>query len=623
MGWSVLALLNQALIAVLTLPAPLGERVLHRLYDAGQLLAVGVMSLAAAELSKRGFARFARLDRALWPRGLGLGAVSFVVSMLTVEDDVTNAAGRYKVPVGLAMVAASLAFAIACGATAYLRAFRSRPLRLSGAITGVVIGIANAFVLPNDYPAAHLMLASVAALLVTHGVEGMLPSVSVTPRVRRLALGALACAGLAALALPPPQAVRRRLFELPSAVVAPFAARLMPEPSAERALVPEGVARSPWFRDRAAAPPVPPTGALAVPGPKIVLLLTIDALRADVLESKRARRRFPALLSLKKNAAYFGLARAPASSTRPSIASVFTGRYASQLHWKTRGGITDLVDSGPRLAELLAETGITTLSMPRLRRISREFGIGRGFAKEILKTFPAREVVDRIIEFSKGFDRPTFLYAHFGEPHAPYRGKGKPWERYLQEVERVDKELDRLVRHLDDSGLSERTLLIVTADHGEAFMEHGVGNHATIVYEEVARIPLIVRGPGVVSRNIAEPVTLLDITPTILDVFGLPAPGTFMGQSLAPLLAGKPARLDRPIAICSASSLDALYVPGGSMKVIFDRNRHTVEVYDLAKDPGELENLVDASDGEAGRAVEIARFFFDVHSRRGRRRISD
>jgi arylsulfatase A-like enzyme len=118
-------------------------------------------------------------------------------------------------------------------------------------------------------------------------------------------------------------------------------------------------------------------------------------------------------------------------------------------------------------------------------------------------------------------------------------------------------------------------------------------------------------------------VTLLDITPTILDVFGLPAPGAFMGQSLAPLLAGKPMRLDRPIAICSARALDALYVPGGSMKVIFDRNRHTIEVYDLAKDPGELENLVNTSDGEAERAIEIARLFFDVHSRRERKRIAD
>jgi hypothetical protein len=623
-GWSILAAVNQALIAALTLPLPLGARALHRAYDAGQLLAVGVASLAAVELSSRLFARFPRLERARWARGVLLATVTFGVSMLTVEDDVTNAAARYGVPVWLAMLAASLSFGIACGATVFLRALRLRALRISVAVAGVGLGIANAFVLPNDYPAAHLMLASLAALLVAHGVEGSLPSLSVRPLARRLLLGALALAGLAALAVPPPQAVRRRLFELPSAVVAPFVARLTPDTgAAKRALVPDAVARSPWFRDRGDVPPVPPTGALAVREPKIVLLLTIDAMRADVLESKRARKRFPALTALGKSSAYFALARAPASSTRPSMASVFTGRYASQLRWGRRDGISDLVDSGPRLAELLAEAGVATIAMPRLRRTSREFGVGRGFAKEIIKKFPAGELVDRIIELSKGFDRPTFLYAHFGEPHAPYQGKGKPWERYLQEIERVDRELGRLVRHLDETGLSERTLLVISADHGEAFMEHGVGNHATIVYEEVARIPLLVRGPGVVSRRIAEPVTLLDITPTLLDVFGLPAPGAFMGQSLAPTLAGKPQRLDRPIAICSAGGLDALYVPGGSMKIIFDRKRRTVEAYDLAEDPGELTNLVDGPDEETERAIEIARYFFEVHSRRGRERISD
>jgi membrane-anchored protein YejM (alkaline phosphatase superfamily) len=275
------------------------------------------------------------------------------------------------------------------------------------------------------------------------------------------------------------------------------------------------------------------------------------------------------------------------------------------------------------LAELLTEAGVATVSLPRLQRISAESGVGRGFQKEIRRTFSAREVVDRIIEFSKGFDRRTFFYAHFGEPHAPYVGKGTPKQRYLQEIARVDRELGRLVRHLDESGLSRRTLVVISADHGEAFGEHGVGNHATIVYEEVARIPLLVFGPGVVARPIDEPVTLLDITPTILDVFGLPAPGTFMGESLAPLLAGKPQKLARPIAVCSAGGLDALYVPGGTKKVIFDSDRHTIETYDLSTDAGERTNLVDRSDPEVQTAIEVAKRFFDVHSRRGRERISD
>src|SRR6185503_19931278 len=185
--------------------------------------------------------------------------------------------------------------------------------------------------------------------------------------------------------------------------------------------------------------------------------------------------------------------------------------------WSKRNGASYLSDTGPRLPELLADAGIATVSLPRLGRISREAGVGRGFGTEIKQLFPAAELVDRIIALTKRFEGPTFLYAHFGEPHAPYRGKGSLAQRYLQEVAKVDRELARLLQHLDESGLSKHTLLIVSADHGEAFGEHGAFNHATIVYEEVARIPLLVRGPGVVAREIEEPVTLLDIAPTILD----------------------------------------------------------------------------------------------------------
>jgi hypothetical protein len=615
---------NQALLAIESPEGPFATRALHHAYDAGQLLAAGVASLGAVKLGRRLAARSPRWARARSVPALALGGAAFVVSMFTVENDVTNAAARHGVPVWLAMLIVSLGVGVVLGGTTLARLVAPTWPRFSLAVVGVALAATNAFVLPNDYPAAHLMLAWLAALFVARGVEGVVPALDPKPLVRRAALGGLALFAVATLVVPPPQAVRRRMVSLSSSVVAPFALRFTPTRSrADPALLPDEVARSPWFRDRKNVPPVAPSRALALPEPAIVLFLTIDAVRADVLEKRRLVRELPVLGALKKEAAYFENARTPASSTRPSMASVFTGRYANQLRWGRRDGVSYLSDPGPRLAELLTRAGVATVSLPRLQRISSESGVGRGFQKEIRRTFPANEVVDRIIDFSKGFDRRTFVYAHFGEPHAPYHGKGTPKQRYLQEIGRVDKALGRLLRHLDDSGLSTRTLVVISADHGEAFFEHGVGNHATIVYEEVARIPLLVRGPGVVARQIDEPVTLLDITPTILDLFGLPAPGAFMGQSLSPLLAGKTQRLERPIAICSARGHEALYVPGGTMKVIFDDDRHTIETYDLASDAGERTNLVDRADPKVQTAVEIAKRFFDVHSRRGRERISD
>jgi hypothetical protein len=623
-GWSVLAAINQLLISVRPVPVPLDARLLHHAYDAGQLLFVGVVSFAAVELARRVLARFPRLDGARWPRALGVAVACFAVSMLTVKDDVTNAAARHGVPLWLAMVVASVSFSVVLGATTWLRAFRMHAVRVFAACIGVAVAVSNAFVLPNDYPAAHLMLAWLAALLVAQGAEAVLPRVDGKPVVRKAALGVLAVFGLVTLVIPPTQHVRRLLFGLSSAVVAPFAAQLSPESrEIDLGLVPKDILNSPWFRDRRDAPPVAPTRALTLPEPKLVLFLTIDAVRADVLEKRRRLRKLPVLASLKQSSAYFAAARAPASSTRPSMASVFAGRYANQLRWSRRDGFSYLHDPGPRLPELLSSAGVATISLPLLQRISRESGVGRGFRTEMRQKLAAREIVDRVIALTQRVDVPTFLYAHFGEPHAPYGGKGTPMQRYLNDVARVDKELGRLVRHLDDSGLAERTLLVVSADHGEAFGEHGVGNHATIVYEEVARIPLLVRGPGVVPREIREPVSLLDITPTILDLFGIETPGSFMGQSLLPLIAGHEKRLERPIAICSAGSLDALYVPGGNKKVIFDSSRHTVEVYDLHADPKELVNLVDSGDDEVARAIEIARLYIQAHAPRRRRRLSD
>ncbi|HEX6276549.1 MAG TPA: sulfatase [Polyangiaceae bacterium] len=623
-AWLALALLNQVLIAASAAGAPLGTLLLHRLFDAGQLVAAGVASFAGVELGRRALARFPRLEGSRVVRAAALGTVVFAVSLATVENDVTNAAGRYGVPVWLAVTVASLCFAIVLGSTVFVRALPWPMLRLAAAVSGFGVAVTNAFVLPKDYPALHLFLSWLAALLVAHGVEGFVPALELSPRARRAGLVLLGAGGVLALAVPPPQAVRVRLFELSSAVLAPFAARLAPDRSrAEVSRVPEALARSPWFASRKRLPPVEPTRALALPDSPIVMLLIIDAMRADLFDTARGRRRLPALTSLRRKGANFSAARAPASSTRPSIASLFTGRYANQLKWQKRDGETHLTDSGPRLAELLSGAGVATVSLPLLKRTSREFGVGRGFQREYRHPFSAKEIVDRIIDLSKGFEGPTFLYAHIGELHAPYVGKGTPRERYGQEAARVDRELARLVRYLDESGLSSRTLLVVSADHGEAFGEHGVGNHATIVYEEVARIPLIVSGPGVVSRNVSVPVGLIDLTPTILDLFGLPAPGAFMGQSLAPLLAGRDQTFDRPLAVSSSGSLDALYVPGGTLKVIFDAKHRTTEVYDLEQDAGELRNLVDTSDPEVERAIETAKLFFDVHSRGGRERIPD
>jgi hypothetical protein len=502
LGFSVLLVVNQVLAFTLVDRSKLGARLLHRAMDAGQLLALGLLSLLASELASWVLRRLGRPEASLRVRALLLALAVAVVSVLVLPEDVTNAAGRYGIPVWVAVAVGTAGFAVVLGATVLVRAFEHVAVRAVAAVSGLALAVANGLVLEGDYPAIHLMLGWLAALLVAHAVEGARLRRRLPPRARLVLLALLGALSLAALAVPPPQAVRRRLLALPGALAAPFVARLQPEPGAgDRRLVPRAVRKSPWFAKRKHAKPTPPTGALTLPEPKLVLFLTIDAMRADVLDGSN-KKKLPFLSRLKAKGAFFTKARSAASSTRPSMASVFTGRYYSQLRFRGSGSRSVLHDDGPRFPKLLTDAGVHTASLPLLFRISSESGVGRGFAKELPGVRGAAATVTKLIELAKQATRPTLLYAHFGEPHAPYVGKGKtPRERYLEEIRTVDRELGRLVSALNDAGLAGRAVYVISADHGEAFMEHGVGNHSRVIYEEVARVPLLVHGPGVESRR--------------------------------------------------------------------------------------------------------------------------
>jgi arylsulfatase A-like enzyme len=155
--------------------------------------------------------------------------------------------------------------------------------------------------------------------------------------------------------------------------------------------------------------------------------------------------------------------------------------------------------------------------------------------------------------------------------------------------------------------------LIVSSDHGEAFGDHGTHEHAKSLYEELTHVPLFVASPVVAPRKVEDRVSLVDLGPTILDLFGLDAPAAFLGQSLVPLLAGGSATLTRPI-FAEGRLRRALTLPDGT-KVIEDLRRKTVEVYDLASDPKETRNLFDVEPARGDAALAALRAFFAAHTR--------
>jgi arylsulfatase A-like enzyme len=207
---------------------------------------------------------------------------------------------------------------------------------------------------------------------------------------------------------------------------------------------------------------------------------------------------------------------------------------------------------------------------------------------------------------------PLFIYAHFVDPHAPYKAGRKgdpPFLRYLGEVKKVDRQLVGLMGHLDAMELTTRTMLIVSADHGEAFGEHNTHYHSKTVYEEALRVPLMVRARRLKPATVSEPVTLLDLGPTILDLFGVAAPGNTLGQSLVPLLRGETIALTRPIVVDSGRRQQALFF-SDNHKAIMDLHKGTTAVFDLAADPGERKNLASS----AGKLhLRTMKQFFALH----------
>jgi arylsulfatase A-like enzyme len=275
-------------------------------------------------------------------------------------------------------------------------------------------------------------------------------------------------------------------------------------------------------------------------------------------------------------------------------------------------------DPARRFPEILADHGVVTASFCSINFLANEYGVARGFTEETViprgRTHaPAAEVMAPLLaRLRRADDRPLFLFAHLTEPHAPYdRGgtKGTAWERYLAEIRVADASIAELSKLLAGR-FGHRGYLIVSSDHGEAFGEHGTHEHTKTIYEELVRVPLLVRGPGVVARRIDQRVGVIDLGPTILDLFGVETPATFMAQSLVPLLAGRDSALDRPL-LAEGRLRRALY--WGDLKIIDDPRRKVVEAYDLERDPAEARDLFDAEPARVAPALAALRAFFATH----------
>lgn len=299
-----------------------------------------------------------------------------------------------------------------------------------------------------------------------------------------------------------------------------------------------------------AAPAAPPRG---------ILLVSIDTLRRDRLGCYGSPRRVsPEIDRLARDGALFESCVAPSSWTLPSHVSMHTGLSPS-VH-RVTGDERRLGASRLTTAELLRRAGFATAGFVTHYYVSGDYGLDRGFESFTYhQELPAAAMCERAAEWIAAHDeRPFFCFLHLFDPHwdyeppAPYaevvggraareyRGPVdgrfdpmQPWidpateippadfahalDLYDGEIAAVDAALGRLFARLDELGVTERTLVIVTSDHGEEFRDHGSFGHGHSLYEETVRVPLVVRAPGAGARieGAHAAAATIDIAPTI------------------------------------------------------------------------------------------------------------
>jgi len=403
-----------------------------------------------------------------------------------------------------------------------------------------------------------------------------------------------------------------------------------------------------------------------------VILLVIDTLRADHLGCYGyGRNTSPFLDELSEKAYLFTDVTSQAPWTNPSVVSILTSLYPSTHHLLTLrsgGKMKTLSRNITTLAELLKAEGYSTAAFSANPWLVPGIGIERGF--DVFKDLPIKTKANSLHEIALEWVRrnnttgqPFFLYIHYMDVHGPYTPPS-PYDTLFTSRIKTGRELssreieimpgylringlgtldeyigryDGGIRYWDEcfsvflenlslEGYLKNTILIVTSDHGEEFLEHDGFNHGSTLFQEQVHVPLLLRSPDAGGGVIEEPVELVDIVPSLLSMLGISIPQFLQGNNLVPLLHGENHILS-PVFSEGTVAFGGVPLPGGSFKsvrvgefkLILNTETGTTKLYDLSADPGELKKNFDDKSPERARALAVLRGWMERSSKAGER----
>jgi arylsulfatase A-like enzyme len=351
---------------------------------------------------------------------------------------------------------------------------------------------------------------------------------------------------------------------------------------------------------RATAPPVhrePPKNGN-------VIVLSIDSLRADMPWNGYARPIAPRLTEVEKKAVDYKHAYAISSYTSMSLGGFLGGRIPSEL--RRSGYFFGTYRGDVFFPKLLQRAGVHTMGV-MAHMYFKSAGFDQGF--DVWKIVPGvtwdpntdrditspkhEEVSEELLGDPANDSRPFFFWAHFLDPHDQYnKHEGIDWgktsrDRYDGEVTFTDRYVGKLLDFIATRSWAARTTIVITADHGEEFGEHGMTRHGFEVWNTLVHVPLMILAPGAEPRAIDADRSTLDLAPTILELMGLPAEPAFEGKSLVPEIYGAEVE-DRDVVVDLPATSDngrRRAVVHGSKKIIcWDTNR-ACKLFDLDQDP--------------------------------------
>jgi arylsulfatase A-like enzyme len=344
-----------------------------------------------------------------------------------------------------------------------------------------------------------------------------------------------------------------------------------------------------------------------------LLIITLDTTRADRLSAYGSdHASVPGMDRLFQEGARFDSAYTVSPVTLASHVSLFTGLYP-RAHGVRNNATFRLGSDAVTLAERLRDAGFQTGAVVGSQVLHANHGLDQGFDEyddsirgqegSLFTQRNAEAVVDRGLEWLGERDKNSrwFLWLHLFDPHAEYEPP-EPYRRqyaespYDGEIAYADEQIRRMFSYLEQQGVMDRTLIVVTSDHGESLGDHGEPTHGIFVYDATARIPLLMRYPGRIpsGRAIEDIVRIIDVAPTALEILGV-EPGNLspQGSSLIPLVEGRksPPRTAfivswAPRLLYGWSELTAIRAEG--WKYI---RAPRPELYALVDDPEETQDL--------------------------------